>query len=50
MPAEWIIFGVIVLIIFGAIIGIWYKRKKGESVNYNPGDDHALDDIINMSD
>ena len=50
MAAEWIIFGVFVLIIFGAIIGIWYKKKKGASVNYNTGDDHALDDIINMPD
>lgn len=50
MALEWIFFGVIVLIIFGAIIGIYYKNKKGESVNYNTNDDNALDDIINMPD
>jgi len=50
MAEEWIVFGVIVLVIFGAIIGIYYKKKKGESVNYKTNDDTALDDIINMPD
>ncbi len=50
MAEEWIFFGVIVLVIFGAIFGIYYKNKKGKSVNYNTDNDTVLDDIINMPD
>ena len=50
MIIEWIVFSVIVLIILGAIIGIYLKNKKGESVNYNIGDDNGLDDMMNMPD
>jgi uncharacterized protein YneF (UPF0154 family) len=28
MDTEWIVFGIVVLIIFGAIIGIYFKSKK----------------------
>jgi hypothetical protein len=47
MPADWTVFGVIVLIIFGAIIGIYLKKKKGASIDYNISDDQALDDVMN---
>jgi hypothetical protein len=50
MDFVWIVFGIVVLIIFGAIIGIYYKKQKGEFVNYNAGDDNALDKMINIPD
>jgi hypothetical protein len=44
------VFGIAVLIIFGAIIGIYFKKQKDESGNYNTGDNNALDEIINIPD
>lgn len=50
MLTEWVAFGGIALVIFGAIIGIYRKKKKGASINYDLGNDKAFDEVINMPD
>jgi hypothetical protein len=37
---EWLVFSIISLIIIGAVIGIIYKKKKGELGDY----DYTTDD------